>query len=253
MKKTLKAFTLIELIIVMAIMSILMLAIMQMMKPIRSTYVDSTLYESQRTTQSGMVRYLTEKVRYATNLGIYNETESGITCATDAITKFKNKTKKADGTMIPDDQIYVITIDNTTNYTYANKTYKGRIICSKKLAAGGSYNNTVGSAGATDQGRLALGDAYYGTSNYSIDIKDDGKNLSISVASLVVNSLGEKETARNVDIEDIKSSTKFVQTVGYVACQNLAISGGIYDNTYKGSTTTTDGKNVYIVFTLPKD
>ena len=81
--KKIKGFTLIELIIVMAIMTILMAAIMQMMKPIRSTYLDSTFYESQRNTQNGMVQYLTESLRYATNLGIYNQ-NAGATTLTSA-------------------------------------------------------------------------------------------------------------------------------------------------------------------------
>lgn len=71
MKKFLKGFTLIELIIVMAILTILMAAIMRMFKPIRSTYVDATLYENQRTAQNGIVQYLAESIRYSTDLGIY--------------------------------------------------------------------------------------------------------------------------------------------------------------------------------------
>ena len=54
MKSKFKGFTLVELILVMAIMSILMLAIMNMFKPIREIYVDSTQYEAQRTAQNGV-------------------------------------------------------------------------------------------------------------------------------------------------------------------------------------------------------
>ena len=43
MKKKFKAFTLIELIIVMAIFGILMAGLMNFFSPIRETYVDSTL------------------------------------------------------------------------------------------------------------------------------------------------------------------------------------------------------------------
>lgn len=71
MKKILKGFTLIELIIVMAILTILMASIMRMFKPIRSTYIDATLYENQRTVQNGMVKYISESIRYSTDLGIY--------------------------------------------------------------------------------------------------------------------------------------------------------------------------------------
>lgn len=73
MKKIFKGFTLVELIVVMAIISILMLGIMQMFKPIRTLYVDSTLNETQRTAQNGIIQYVTESVRYATDLGIYTK------------------------------------------------------------------------------------------------------------------------------------------------------------------------------------
>ena len=52
------------LIIVMAILTMLMAAIMQMFKPIRETYVDATLYENQRTVQNGVIQYISESVRY---------------------------------------------------------------------------------------------------------------------------------------------------------------------------------------------
>ena len=71
MNKKFKGFTLIELIAVMAILVILMAAIMNMFKPIRETYVDATLYESQRTAQNGVVQYIAESVRYSHSLGLY--------------------------------------------------------------------------------------------------------------------------------------------------------------------------------------
>ena len=72
MKKLLKGFTLIELIVVMAILSILVTGIMQMFKPIRETYIDSALTESRRNTQTGVVTYIAESLRFATDVGIYN-------------------------------------------------------------------------------------------------------------------------------------------------------------------------------------
>ena len=168
--KKFKAFTLIELIIVMAIMAILMAAIMQMMKPIRATFVDTTYYEAQRTTQSGMVEYLSETLRYADNAGIYTKgvTSNGKTInnVTDAITLFKAEVKNPDGSELTNDQINVITIDNTTKYKYGNKNCYGRLVRSKPPASG---NYTVNAEKPnTSEGRLALGSAYYGENNYSM-------------------------------------------------------------------------------------
>ena len=53
-KSQLKGFTLVELIVVMAIMAIFMVAVAMMWQPIRDVYVDSTLYETRRTAQYGV-------------------------------------------------------------------------------------------------------------------------------------------------------------------------------------------------------
>lgn len=254
MKKT-KGFTLVELIIVMAILSILMVGIMQLMKPIRSTFVDSTYYEAQRTTQNGIVEYVSETLRYADNIGIYTkgQSDSGktVNSVTDAVTFFKAEVKNDDGSELADSQINIITIDNTAIYKYNGVDCRGRIVRSKPPASG-SYTANAEKAG-TNQGRLALGDAYYGDSNYSINIVPDGKNIKLSVASIIATSVKAENDAQSVNTENITGSGKYVLTEGYIVCQNLDISGNQFKTEFAGATTTTQGKNTYIVFTLPKN
>lgn len=257
--KKIKGFTLIELIVVMAILSILMVGIMQMMKPIRATFVDSTYYEAQRTTQNGIVEYITETLRYADNVGIYTkgQSDSGKTVnnVVDAVTFFKAAVKNDDGTELSDSQINIITIDNTAVYKYGGKDCRGRIVRSKPLASG-NYNATAEKAGAGCQGRLALGEAYYGDCTYSINVVPDGKNIKLSVASLIATSFKSETAAKNVKTEEItdpNKANKYVLTEGYIVCQNLDISGNQFKTEFAGATTTTQGKNTYIVFTLPKN
>ncbi|MGN0609023.1 MAG: type II secretion system protein [Oscillospiraceae bacterium] len=252
MKKFIRGFTLIELIIVMAIMTILMAALMQLMKPIRSTYVDATYYEAQRTTQNGIVQYLTESLRYATALGVYNEQESGISNVNDAISKFKASTGLTD-----ESKLNIITIDNKTGYTYNNATLYGRIVRSKKPPASGNYTSDVAVAG-TSEARLALGDAYYGKYTYSINVEKQGtgttiNGLKITVSSLVPSSLNNaKKSGTTVKTGDV-SGYKCVSTEGEVVCLNLmAPVSGFSDSTYAGTSTTTNGLNTYIIFTLPE-
>ncbi len=184
MKKSLKAFTLVELIIVMLIMGILMTALINMMKPIRSTYLDATLYETQRTTQSGIVRYITENLRYAKSVGVYTTGAStsvinagGTTSslnfngnAEDAVIEFKKKTGITD-----DRKIKVITIDNRNPYTFANRTFYGRLLVSRPVTTTTSDTTSTKIQNADVLGtgagyaRLALGSAYYGNSSYSIN------------------------------------------------------------------------------------
>lgn len=197
MKKTLKAFTLIELIMVMAIMTILMAAIMQLMKPIRATYVDSTLYEAQRTTQSGIVKYITESVRYATDVGIYTpgvvykeyntskRTTKTLTFTGDveqAVINFKQRTGIKD-----DKLIRVITIDNKNPYTYGDKQLLGRLLVSRPAttSTGETKSTTLKNAATIGTGdgyaRLALGPAYYGSHSFSINVVPDGETKKLDV------------------------------------------------------------------------
>lgn len=253
--KKFKAFTLIELIIVMAIMSILMLAIMQMMKPIRATFVDTTYYEAQRTTQSGMVEYISENLRYANNAGIYTKGQTAnsktVNNVTDAITYFKEEVKNPDGSELSDSQIHVITIDNTTAYTYGNKTCYGRIVRSKPPASGTDYSVNAEKPNTTE-GRLALGSPYYGENNYSINVVNDGTNIKMTVSSIIATSLPAQNAANAVKTEDITSNVKHVFTEGYIVCQNLPLAGNKFCTDYAGTSTTKQGYNTYIVYTLPE-
>jgi len=63
--KKLKAFTLVELIIVIVIMGILMTGIVQLFKPLRTTYSQATLHESVRTTHNGIIKYISETLKYS--------------------------------------------------------------------------------------------------------------------------------------------------------------------------------------------
>ena len=161
MKKTLKAFTLVEMIIVVAIFGILMAGLMNFYAPIKQTYADSTMYEKMRTSQNGILEYLCESTRYADNikgepmLTMYDqggkvEFEDGSTAtvstaksAVDALLKEHSIDMTTDKGKELADRIHVIVINRTDNYTAAgeskataqgfgsgnaNITYKGRII-----------------------------------------------------------------------------------------------------------------------------
>lgn len=257
--KKIKGFTLIELIIVMAILSILMVGIMQMMKPIRDTFVDSTYYESQRNTQSGIVTYLTESLRFATKMGIYNE-QSGVTNVQAAINDFIATTGYVDA---QDGDINIIVIDNKTQYKFNNGTQYGRLLRSKSV-------NT--STGAVTY-RVALGEAYYDKYTYSINVEPTGTSdktdstgtivgksftgLKINVSSLVPSSVKSAKKNDATGTQDILgSSYKCVTTEGEVNCLNLSSSIGGQNATEcskAGTSTTANGKNTYIIYTLLKE
>ncbi len=277
MKKLLKGFTLVELIIVMAILTILMTAILAMFKPVRSTYVDATLYENQRTAQNGIVKYITESVRYSTDLGIYSKDQ--VTNASGAVNAFAAKYCTENGITVAADvtaatnyiksHAEIIIIDNQNAYEFKNEDWHGRIIRRKivettlgsgsfKPITDGIYSETAASPYYGTGWRVALGSAYYGDRNYTIAL-EDGDNTSntdwkavdgvkISVASY--SKIGKDNAGA------VLEKGALVTTNGEVLCKNQSVANGMFDTSkctnaatspaFKTQTAT--GTKVYIVF-----
>lgn len=266
MRKFIKGFTLIELVIVMAILVILMSAIMNMFKPLRETYVDSTLYESQRTAQNGIITYVTESVRYATDMGVYNDSVSNASAAVNAFaaaycTKY-GITDTADISAVTSEiqkNAEIIIIDNTDT-TYNNKTCYGRVVRRK---VDGTATISDDYKTNPTRARLALGAPYYGGNSYSINI--DATNTNKGVLAMTVASTsnfagrGITKTGETINSSDTLDASKLISVSGSVVCKNLtsATSGdaklgvktaGMYDTaSYNGSSTTRNTKT-FIVY-----
>jgi len=69
--KKLKGFTLIELIIVMAIFSLIMFTAMQLMTPVGKQFTNTAQYEGARSTLDNVKRYLDGTIRYADKVYVY--------------------------------------------------------------------------------------------------------------------------------------------------------------------------------------
>lgn len=196
-KLKIKGFTLIELIVVIAIIGIIMLGLANYFKPIRQVFVDSSNYEQYRTVQSGIGRYIAENTRYATSLAIFKKGNSvtsdgstvSITSEDQAIDAFllknninKNKTgiTAAETAAIQDykETIRVITIETDTVYSVNNRDCAGRVHMYR-------WNENLSPTAGFDQ-YMALGPAYYGQASYAIQLTPDlsnGSALKIDVTS----------------------------------------------------------------------
>ena len=248
MVKKIKGFTLIELIIVMAIMAIIMAALLNIMKPIRRTYVDSTLYESQRNAQSGITRYISESIRYSVSLGVYTkgasakydvssatglnrsvssvsdaatyflDDVSGLTVANALLTtdpsnpKYANAVKVANALkkdLIP--KVRIITIDNTENaYTFNKTNCTGRLLRNRTPASDTAVTNDWEDPTKSDYCRLALGAGYYGETDYTIKLEN-------------IANVGFRVTATSVPDSKLMPNTA-VSTQSEALCQNLYLS-----------------------------
>lgn len=192
MKKLIKGFTLIEMIVVMAILGILMAALMNFYRPVRQTFVDSTMIEDMRTTQNGILTYLTESVRYAENLIIYDDgarvTNSSGTVKTIDSPKAAYEMFIDQNSISSDnskERVQVIVInrsdgyDNTGHHVGSRKAgYGGRLVTNilrvrenptDPLKITAKDFPTAGGMLSSDT-FMVLGGGYYGNSDYAIFI-----------------------------------------------------------------------------------
>ena len=167
--KKIKAFTLIELIVVMAIMSGLMLAIMKIFDPVNALYADTKVISHQREVESGIAQYICENVRNSSSVGVYQG--SGYTAQSAVSAFLANNPTDYKGNPIDAKQVDVIGIIYSKDFAYQGNTYKGRVIRKRQDATYTFNEATFSSDGSTDF-YVAMGDAYYGTADYYVQIKD---------------------------------------------------------------------------------
>lgn len=284
--KKLKGFTLIELIIVMAILVSVLTCILQLIDPINQAYGDSTVYEHQRTVENGIISYITESVRYADRISICDQgittkpyTYGGstmtrpISSESDAVTYFceKNNIDMTDSAKM--EKIQVIRIDRSTNYD----GYYGRLIRrngwnSSKSSFSGTMTNDAVSAYNTKDLYMAMGPAYYGKNTYEIVIPNktdyyvhyDPIGNPIPDSELVEDNVSQLPKGFDVHVS-VDNLRKRIETSmeGSVTIMNYKIN--ITDIDYETnsqvdfgalSTSSGDGesgtaKDTYIVFTRP--
>lgn len=128
-KKTVKGFTLIELIIVSAIFGMLMIGAMALMKPVSLFYRQNVEYEAARSSMDMIGDYLEGKLRYCEQIYLINKREAfDDSWIEDAA---RNKFTILDDTDLFKEDMYSIGVDNSNG---------GRIVL-RKWAEGTSLSD----------------------------------------------------------------------------------------------------------------
>jgi hypothetical protein len=258
MKIKIKAFTLVELIVVMAILMLMMAAIMKFFEPIRQVYNDATYYEQRRSVTNSMCKYTTESIRYAKYLGIYKSSEVGALpnpkgAAEAAVSRFKTSlsTDVTPAIIVPHGtEINVIELDyvgyndveaSAVGYDegmYNGKTYDGRLYRTK-----GTWNATT-TKYVIENTHLAFGPAYYAANNYYMQWAYQGGKFEAYASSY------NADDGLNPDGVVVRSVTATVLknlstgTPGEVFFTDTANSNDVPDFTEIGSTLKTTGTDI---------
>ena len=279
--KKLKGFTLIELIIVMAIFVSVLTAILQLMEPVNEVFADTVMYEGQRTAEQGIADYITESLRYSERASIIDQGQSvtfpgtsspyNIDDESAAVNYFaaKNSLDLTDSDVC--DRINVIRIDRTTTYKDGDYLYTGRLIRRKgwdasvtPFAAVSTVDiEDVKSTYTTSKLYMALGPDYYGKDSYSICVPkyDDFGNLrqlqmgfDVECESFIIGGTTANNLRANRQIKTTTSST--VTAMNYLIkidmldyqTNDQKDFGKYGTSTGYGSSTA---KDTYIVFIRP--
>lgn len=288
MKKNLKGFTLVELIIVMALMSILMLMVGLIMKPISQVFADTTAYTEDRYVMDGMAQYIDESLKYADKVWIHYDYDSQVVDGAF----LENYMTKDDYLNIPIEKLQIIAIinDNSSGAfdtddfmnnsgeqqmgriyksAYVNGARKVWLVGGEAFYGDGSYFINLEGEDSDSNGHYEPGDLKY--TIYSLDPQQYKK-------SQYVTNLAAVASFRDKTREEIKSLESNSLIANYaeksVHFVNSPITGddGTFsrnswqtpldgklgaDPSYGNAKTATkfppnEGYNIYIYYTVPE-
>lgn len=240
--KKIKGFTLVELIIAVAISSIILLAIMMMSKPVNDLATVAITYDTQRTIANEINNYVCQSVKYATAVDIYVGYDE---LPSNAISDFKVNCNNATNNMgIDNSDIKVIAIIND---------FSGiKISTISGDSAPNKYNGVVT---PTDYGRIfkskeinehtnevtyytAMGKWFYGNEKYQFEFGygTEGDTGDPNDFNGVINIKTYTYEKGNSEALSAKKTTRL-----------LNFNSNVYSNVF--SLHKNSGANIYIVYT----
>lgn len=227
-----KGFTLVELIIVMAIMAILLVAVMSMTGPATKISKRAKLSDSTYSIANNVENYLQRTLEYVDNAWIFDSTDSRAGDIPATVREFKNAyynhvcvgtTAGADGnTVYVKGNIYVMHLDNstgqihTTAYTFPN-----------------SSTNTI-TAGVGSTAIAELNPAYFASDNRPFNVRYalNASELEASVVGGVVERNDETDAYYVLTSEkngETVSPSSINQAISIIVNEGEAPVGGKFE------------------------
>lgn len=275
MTRKFKAFTLIELIVAIAIFGIIMVGIMNLAQPITTSSATAKVANNQKNVEEATVSYIGENVRYATNLVVIEggakvggTAVSSVKDAVDAFYKFSPV--DVYGRLIDDNadnrkNISVIVWDGRNGkYSYVNHNYTGRLLAKTAGENPDSASlDSVDNYSATSKMYEVFGNDYYGPSNVYMNVSmSTGGLLKLECYSQYFKSNAAKAGADLwTGYDNGSGSVSGNATVGTFELRNMGkgdfrfyICGNDANTTNKiAASPTATGQVIYFVFTEELD
>lgn len=183
-KKLKKGFTLIELIVVMAIMGFLFVAILNLMDPIQNVYHTAVGTQDTAETIEGVMTYADNQLRFASNVCVLKDF--------DGVPRVEGKSLFINGVKQSVEYDNVLILDNNNDRSKSNNE-----VAKRKGATGAVLRTDLASGLDLDNANLAPTNDYYGEVRYEFDTE---VNYSDADTSKVYIDLGV--TAFGYHLED---------------------------------------------------
>lgn len=226
MKKNKQGFTLVELIVVMALMSVIMLAIMYIMGPARKYYARTENNKNEEAVCIGVSNAISDELKYATDVKVVIWT---------------------DGDSVP---------------TVPSSNYKSLIILnnfdarpgSNKNAKGFAYKTTSSDVNGTS-GSVIMEEAFYGEDEYNISVSsstygDTTSYMMLEFTAYPLSYNGSSYVKSDTAVDyNLKKSIEFVN-INNKADVKVTIGGFSAINPTE---LTKKQDKIYIFYTKPED